>query len=212
MELQSFVERYPKLYHMAERDTWESICKLGLLSTAAILDLLKIEGINRKRLEAQHRPEKVAVSGEIVLRDQKPMPPERLSKALIGGVTAAEWYAHLNGKVFLWAEESRLIRLLGARAYRNLEHDVLTICTKSLVDVHEKNMWVCHMNSGNTFPMPHKRGRDLFQRIKDYPVNAKGKPIKEVVEVVVDHVIGDVAKHVVAVRRMKGSAVIGAIK
>ena len=42
-----FCEQYPYLFHMAEEDTWESIKRYGLLSTSAILDLLKITGKER---------------------------------------------------------------------------------------------------------------------------------------------------------------------
>ena len=35
----------------------------------------------------------------------------------------------LNGKVFFWSTESRLISFLQARSHRNRPHDVLTVCT-----------------------------------------------------------------------------------
>ena len=54
------------------------------------------------------------------------MAPARLKMALPDGVAPETWYRHLNGLVFMWAEETRLVGLLKARFYRNLEHDVLT--------------------------------------------------------------------------------------
>lgn len=211
MKVEEFVKRYPRLFHMAERDTWPNIKQRGLLSTSAVLDLHGISGDERRRLEREHRPEKVAVGDQderIVLRDQKPMAPDRLEKGLQGGVTTEEWYALINGKVFMWAQEHRLFGLLGARHYRELEHDVLTIDAASLLGKHVDSVWLCPMNSGNTFPIPHRRGKDTFRRFSDYPVRSTGRPEKEVVEVVVDYSVPDISDHVIAVRRMRGDVVL----
>jgi hypothetical protein len=211
MELARFIERYPRLFHMAELGTWESIKSRGLLSTSAVLDLFGIAGAARSALETQHRPEKVTVGNVaqgIVLRDQIPMAPGRLVQGLSDGLTPSDWYKLLNAKVFLWAREHRLVGLLRARHYRRLEHDVLTIQTSSLVEVYSEAIWLCPMNSGNTFPIPHPRGASTFRRIADYPTTSSGMPVKEIVEVVVDHSIPDIAQHVVAVRRMRGDELI----
>ena len=61
----------------------------------------------------------------------------------------------------MWADEERLLRLLNATHYKALEHDVLTIDTASMVAAYEPSMWLCHMNSGNTFPMPTPRDIDI---------------------------------------------------
>lgn len=208
MDVEALLKRYPRLFHMAERGTWESIKKHGLLSTSAALDLHKVTGSARRKLEAEHRPDKVTIglTDEIVLRDQKPMPPERLARALQDGISPAEWYQLLNGKVFMWAAEERLHGLLKARHYRVLEHDVLVIDAARLLKVHAPAVSLCPMNSGNTFPMPHPRGRETFRRIQNYPVGKRGQPKKQVVEVVVDYSIPDIADHVIEVRVMRGDS------
>ncbi len=212
MDVDSLVACYPKLYHMAERDTWPSIKANGLLSTSAALDCLGIHGAQRRRLEQEHRPEKVPigpVGQQIVLRDQKPMSPERIADALIDGTTPQQWYRFLNGRVFMWAEEKRLHGLLKARPYRNLEHDVLTIDTASLMAEYAPSVWLCRLNSGNTWPMPHPRGMADFLRVGAYPMKARvAKPQKAVVEVVVDNAISNIADFVVEVRRMRGDVVL----
>lgn len=212
MNIAKFTELYPRLYHMAEMGTWPGIKKHGLLSTSAVLDRYGITGKQRNALEQAHRSEKCKVGGEhdyIVLRDQKPMAPDRLAKALQGGLTPEKWYAWLNGRAFFWAEEDRLLQLLNARAYRKLEHDVLTLDTAKLIGDYEEKIWLCHMNSGNTFPMPHARDLGAFQRIKTYPTRPRsGNPYKKVVEVVVDHEVQNIRKYVIEVHRMKGKAVL----
>lgn len=213
MELNDLIKRYPRLYHMAERDAWPSIKANGLLSTSAVLDRFGVNGADRAALENGHRPEKVRVGPDdlgIVLRDQKPMRPSRLQEALIDGTTPEQWYKFLNGRVFMWAQEERLFGLLGARDYRKLEHDVLTIDSKPLLTAYQDAIWLCRMNSGNTFPVPHPRGMDDFKRIAGYPASTRsGAPHKEVVEIVVDYSIPDIAQYVLEVRRMKGTTVLG---
>ncbi len=208
MDVRDLIKRYPQLYHMAEAGTWPRIKGNGLLSTSAVLDRYGVKGSARTALESRHRPTKVTVGppgDEIVLRDQIPMEPSRLAKGLLDGITPEAWYRQLNGMVFMWAQERRLFGLLCARQYRRLPHDVLTIDTASLLAVHAKSIWLCPMNSGNTFPIPHFRGKNTFRRIADYPVKAKSRaPTKEVVEVVADHSIADIANHVVQVRRIQG--------
>jgi hypothetical protein len=215
MEIKNLIERYPRLYHMAEKGTWPSIKANGLLSTTAVLDRFGINGTERLTIEQGHRPEKMLVGPEkegIILRDQKPMFPDRLAGALIDGSTPAQWYKFLNGRVFMWAQEQRLFGLLGARQYRKLEHDVLTIDAKALLTAYSEKAWLCRMNSGNTFPVPHPRGMADFMRIADYPAKKRtGAPAKEVVEIVFDYSIPDITTYVTEVRRIKGKEILGAI-
>lgn len=214
MQVDDLVARYPRLYHMAERDAWPSIRDRGLFSTIAALDLFHVKGAQRTALNSAHRPGKVTVgtgSGQIVLRDQKPMETTRLATALLNGVTPRDWYETINSKVFFWVEERRLHGLLNARPYRMLEHDVLVINTASFVAAHENQISLCHMNSGNTFPVPHKRDLTAFKRIANYPTKSSGAPAKEVVELVVDYQVLDIAKHIIEVRRMRATEVLGII-
>ncbi|GGX02628.1 hypothetical protein GCM10007242_04630 [Pigmentiphaga litoralis] len=199
---------HPHLFHMAEADTWQSIRTRGLLSTSAVLTRFNIVGADRSNIEDQHRPAKIRLEGigeePIVIRDQIPMPPKRLAEALGDETCSEAWYALINAKVFFWADESRLHRLLNARQYRHLEHDVLTVDTARLVARYGDAIWLCHMNSGNTFPFPTRRDKHIFKRIGDYPVNKSGNPVKPIVEVTVDNAVLDINEFVVNVRRMRG--------
>jgi hypothetical protein len=193
---------------MAENDTWESIRHFGLLSTTAILDLHNLHGEERLPFESMHRPEMMTVPATavpaMVLRDQKPMSDTRLAKCLGDGLTPRDWYEILNRKVFFWATEDRLNTLLGARAYRSLTHDVLTIDSAPFLRKYAGRIELCHMNSGNTFPVPHPRGASTFVAIEDYPAKPNGEPIKEVAEVTVTYSVPNIADYVLAVRKMCG--------
>jgi hypothetical protein len=197
---------------MAEVGSWPSIRRHGLLSTNEVVQRAALTGQAATQLRRGHRAEKVAVEvpglGTIVLRDQKPMEQKRLEMALVDGTSPADWYELINDRVFFWVQESRLLRLLGAREYRALEHDVLTVNTEALLATHAPGVWLCHMNSGNTFPIPHHRGLQTFQRIKAYATKSNGAPVKEVVELTVQGHVEDIAKYVTEVRRMRGAEVI----
>lgn len=146
---------------------------------------------------------------DIVLRDQRPMPPGRLRHALPPELTPERWYELINSKVFFWVSSERLGRLL--RSYGTVQHDVLRVDTASLLANHADRTWLCHMNSGNTWPIPHRRDAEIFKRIPDYPVNNAGNPAKEVVELVIDYAVPDIANHVVDVRRMRADEVLGIV-
>jgi hypothetical protein len=117
----------------------------------------------------------------------------------------------INSKVFFWAKEHRLLGLLNAHDYRHTEHDVLTNDAAPFISAYAERIWLCHMNSGKTWPIPHARGIDVFRRINDYPANANGKPVKPVVELVIDHGVPNIADYVLEVRCMRGDKVLGSL-
>jgi hypothetical protein len=208
MNIDEFVNRYPKLYHMAEANTWEHIKNFGLLSTSAILDLHKINGNDRLQYESMHRPEMIGIGSNFAptmsLRDQKPMSDMRLFLALAGSSTPRQWYELLNQRVFLWATEARLTTLLSAKHYKNTLHDVLTIDSASFVSMYASQIELCHMNSGNTFPIPHRRTPEIFQPIHSYPVKPSGAPIRDVAEVTVLYAVPDMSSYVKSVDLFRG--------
>lgn len=213
MLLENLINRYPYVYHMAEVGTWTSIQHRGLLSATAALDALGVTGARRAQLEGGHRSEMEPLhpghADDIILRDQRPMPPGRLLHALPPELPPEQWYRLINSKVFFWVSQERLGRLL--RSYGTVEHDVLRVDTASLLEIHAGRTSLCHMNSGNTWPMPHRRDAGIFRRIPDYPVNNVGNPKKEVVELVIDYSVPDIANHVVEVLRMQADEVRGTV-
>lgn len=213
-ELEELLKDCPRLYHMAEKDSWESIKKYGLMSTSALLDQYEITADKRESIEARHRPGSVSISAAglpgAVVRDQKPMSDGGLERALRDNLTPTDWYKILNTKVFFWLTEERLWRLLSARAYRKKEHDVLILDSRSLISAHREQIWFCPINSGNTKPYPWPRGVDTFERIAAYPYShwrKKRKAGERVVELCVDHSVTDIMEHVLEVRRMLGSEI-----
>jgi len=90
--------------------------------------------------------------GVALVRDNKPMQEKSLERCL-HGMTPREWYEHLNRRVFFWVERKRLLKLLGARAYRDRSHLLLEVDTAELLERHVDRVTLSPINSGATFAM-----------------------------------------------------------
>jgi len=211
-ELEELITDCPTLYHMAEVGSWASIKKHGLMSTSALLDLYKVAAHRRSEIESCHRKESVEITAQdmprAIIRDQKPMDDNGLRRCLPEHLSPADWYELLNSKTFFWLTEDRLHRLTGAKAYREKEHDVLEVDTRSLIEAYRNKIWFCPINSGCTKPMPRWRDETIFARIDDYDyehwVKKKRKRGERVVELVVDYAVPDIANHIKRVVRKRG--------
>jgi hypothetical protein len=199
---------------MAAHGSWPSIQRHGLLSTSALLDLFGISGLARTRLESEHRPTckliNHPVHGGAVVRDQIPMSDAGLERCLQDGLTPASWYRLLNSKVFFWLTLDRLERLLGARAYRDQAHTILTLDTAALLARHEARVLLSPINSGCTKPYPHPRGLATFQPLATYPFAAydRSRGRKDpVVELAVEGGVAEVSDLVVSVEERRAGGV-----
>jgi hypothetical protein len=201
-------EVYPRLYHMAEANTWDSIQTLGILSTSALLTRFGVTGDRRDEIEARRRPNSVPLTdeklGRAVIRDQNPLIESKLIKTL-KGCTAEEWYRLLNGRVFFWLTVERLNKLLCAKAYRGSEHTVLTVDTRSLVSAYKAAVTLTPMNTGNTQPFAHPRGPDKSMKLQDYPFDERAKYGRQyqVVEIAIEHGVTDIKKYVISAETLK---------
>lgn len=209
MKEADLIRHFPRVWHMAEDGSFDSIMKHGLLSTKRLVDLYDIKGEERSTLLSQRRPESVSISKEglphAVVRDQKPMTASALEKCLRDGLTPAEWFETLNERAFFWLSRDRLRGLLAARAYRDRPQTVLTIDTESLLNAHRDKVELSPLNSGATIYNPQPRGRDTFLPVEDYPFDAwcKKRGLKKsVVELVVRDGVPDIAKHLIAAHRI----------
>ena len=203
MNPERLAARYPVLYHMAESGSWESIRERGLLSTSALLDLFEVEGEERLAIESARRPEIVQLEhpehGVALVRDNKPMQERTLEKCL-RGMTPRGWYELLNRRVFFWVEWKRLLKLLGAKAYRDRPHLVLEVDTAELLERHIDRVALSPINSGATFALgPAPRGPDTFRRVVDH---SEKKPV---VELAVTYAVPDVADFVLSVSCWHGA-------
>lgn len=206
MDLDAFVARFPRLWHMAELEARDQIETRGLLSTSALLDLFEVSGERRRQLESRHRPDSVRIChpihGVAVIRDQKPLIEKVLLRTLVG-MTPREWYETLNSRVFFWLDRERLRRMRNAPPYRHRQHTILTVDTRTLFERHYDRITLSPINSGATHPgATVARGKGTFRRFSEYPwqERLKSHPREPVVEVAVDYSVPDIADCIIEIR------------
>jgi hypothetical protein len=125
------------------------------------------------------------------------------------------WYALLNGKVFFWPTEQRLHTHQIARGNRDREHCVLIVDTAALLAAVGERVTLCPINSGAALRKAAARGPQTFQRISDYPYEARKKArgaAGAIAEVAVDYALADVQKLVLSVAAMRNGAVLHGIE
>jgi hypothetical protein len=198
------LDHFPRLWHMAEDGSWDSIKKHGLLSTSKLLDLHGVTGDERFALESARRPKsvKIGANGNIAtVRDNIPMRDSQLAKCLAPDITSREWFELLNRRAFFWLSRDRLRTLLNAKAYRDRPQTVLTVDTAKLVAAHRASIQLSPINSGATLYKPQPRGHDTFRTIADYQFDERRKTrkvIDSVAELVVIDGIPDIKDHLIA--------------
>ncbi len=212
--LEHLIERHRRLYHVAEAGSWENIRRRGLLSTTALLDLFEVGEPSRTRIEAQYRQKDCVVRdpeyGCATIRRQILMDPDRLRTALTD-MKPWGWYRLLNGKVFFWSTPKRLNKFLNAIAHGGRAHDVITVCTRSLIYQYAHEIELSPINSGTVF-IPndpnHQRGSRTFQSIPDYDRETRDGLFAELA---VEYRVLDIEQHALSVDRWIGANRVGNI-
>jgi hypothetical protein len=203
MDVDDLVAQHPLLFHAAAADSWPSIRSHGLLSTSRLLDLFEVNGAQRKAIELEHRPESVPlrhpVHGRALVRDQRPLNLRMLADSLTD-MTTTEWLALLNARVFFWPTLTRLKRMLAA--YGALEHDVLVVDTRRLIERHRHRITLSHINSGATRSGDTERGSTTFRPIVTYPYRGTRDAVAELA---VEHSVPDIEELTVRVERWRGA-------
>ncbi len=204
MRTEDFIQQSPTLFHMAEDGSWPSIRQQGLLSTSELLNRYGYSGPARNAIESEWRPRKVRIQRQglpdVVIRDQIPMPPERLRTCLEPGVTTAAWYKLINGRIFFWPTWRNLEIFLSANSYRNSPHVVVSVDTRALLERYGARVTLSDINSGSTYYDPERytgprpRGPQTFKPISEFSA-------RFVRELVVEQGIPDVGGIVKSVER-----------
>ena len=201
---------YPKLYHMAHRDSWANIQRHGLLDTKTLLDLFEANDKKRQEALGDQRREAVTIEhpvhGKAVIRDQKPLSRSKLESRL-KDCSFQEWLEMLNSRVFFWLTQDRLKGLLCAREYCSNSHVVIVLDTLRLANDFAANITLAPMNTGTTQPFAHERGLSTFYRMAEYPFEerrSKG-PNGTVVELAVEGGVRKIGKYTIEAFEMKCS-------
>jgi hypothetical protein len=197
-------QRYPTLYHMASYGSWPVIREHGLLSTLELLGLLSVPEPRRSQLLETQRKESIPIAhatlGVVTIRDQKPLSAKNLARCLTD-CDAPAWYKLLNERVFFWLDKRRLVTLMSAGEYSEKPHTVLQVDTHGLVHRYEKQIELAAMNTGNTRPFAHPRGRATFRNMEQYPYEERRRrpDYSAVVELTVIGGVPDIRDYVIRV-------------
>lgn len=165
MEINALTTKYPKLYHISEIRNWDLICKHGLLSTTALLDLFEYQGHKRFEIESNLRAREICIThpvhGEAVIRDQAPMQDRSALEKSLVGLSAQQWFELLNKKTFFWTDSIGLNRMLGAKLYQSRTHYVFTVNTQKLINRYADKLTLCPFNSGSLYGKNAEKQRSI---------------------------------------------------
>lgn len=158
--------RHPRLYHLTAPEAVDGILRHGLLPTSTLLTRFEIIGDARRALERARRPVGVTlthpVHGRVTITDNLPLSEAALAGCLDDGLSPEQWLLLLNGRVFFWADEAGLARLLGARLNRGRDRAVLVLDTLGVVRQCAERVELSAINSGATIRRPARRGLSTF--------------------------------------------------
>ena len=204
MDVSELIERYPRLFHLAEAGSSRAISTHGLLPAREIVVTSALPPDEQTAILSRPRPRTLTIEHPLLrratLRDQTPLRTHILEQVLID-MTAHQWLSALNERVFFWLHPQRMNQLRGARRNRGRPHDVLVIDTASLVAAHDRRIRLSAINSGATlYPNAPKRGTRTFQTVEDYPFAERLRrrtPQTAVVEIAVAGGVRDIADHLV---------------
>lgn len=171
MDRSDFIAKYPRLFHMATGGAWQSISERGLLATRTLVDRYAPHPTIRNEILGSVRRRSYQLEAEglppATVRDQLPL--KFLDRCLLPGVTERDFLDALNSRVFFHVAEDRLHTLLGAKAYRDHTHDVLTLDTHLLLDLHAQ-VDLAPYNTGSVHvPNMPARGPATFTPLEEYP-------------------------------------------
>ncbi|MBX9700164.1 MAG: hypothetical protein K2X74_12060 [Acetobacteraceae bacterium] len=205
---------HPRLFHLTTPGAWPTIAARGLLSTAALVALFELPTERRAALTGQRRPAEVPLRhpahGLAVLNDNLPLSEAALAGCLDDGLTPADWLGMLNARVFFWADEAGLARLVGARMNRGRAREVLVFDTLPLARAHAERLELCPINSGATLRRPARRGLSTFTPLgamshAEWRRRRGMSAPDRILEVAVRDGVPDIARFLVERREVRGA-------
>ena len=120
----------------------------------------------RQEILSTRRVGQLVLPDGIIVRDQSPMPPGSLAKALPADTSPADWYRLLNRYVFLWANADRADR--HRRAFRTKASFLLVFDAARLLAERGGEILLSPINSGNARRKPAPRSTRLFVPYREW--------------------------------------------
>jgi hypothetical protein len=191
-------------YHLVDAGNWPSVQKLGLMSAAR---LMAASGQAEDNMRRRHRPVAQRLASDVLIRNQKPMPPAALARCLKSGLVPEDWFELLNSKVFFWLDIERLNRQ--RHACKDAPQIALIIDASSLLANYSTVASVAPINTGNAMRAAAPRNRTTFVPYERWVEdgwaheNIPGAPRRPAnhrpVELTIDDAVPDIMEYVVRV-------------
>ncbi len=199
--------RHPFLYHLTHRQNLAGIRACGLLSASALLTKYATSPGERQPIETERRQKPVrlddAAGNCAIISDNAPISMKALANCLDHGLTPQDWLRALNRRIFFWADEARLQKLILAKNNRGQQKSVLVLKTLTVAEAYSHNIELCAINSGATVRRAARRGAATFTPLGAFSYHEwralRGRR-DSICEVTFSDAIPDVLSHVIEVR------------
>lgn len=168
MNLQEFCKERPYLYHLTDKDNLPLILNSRtLLSTVDIAQMALSKEDAKNFLQSKRENHcTLSVNGtDYKIRDQNPILMKVLERSLSDGLTTGEFIELLNKRVFWWPTIDRLNRHFNR--YVNEHPVILRVSTSEMLALN-KNVELCHLNSGATRCHPSYGGNAPTRGIESF--------------------------------------------
>jgi hypothetical protein len=177
--------------------------------------LFEVPPERRQAIEDSRRSTSIVlthrVHGEVTITDNRPLSMSVLARCLDDNLTPEAWLRMLNSRVFFWASEGSVARLVNAALHRDREKAVLVFRTASLLERCAAQVELSAINSGATVRSAPRRGLTTFVPMSQHSyeswrrLRGKRDTVKEVT--VIEGVHG-IDEHLMEVRQVRGTETI----
>ncbi|WP_263383117.1 DUF7002 family protein [Granulicella arctica] len=186
MDVATFTQQFPALYHLTFAQNIPGIERHGLQSPAALADLHDFTPEEREATLTTRR-RCIQDLHNLSLRDQHTAPEARMKSCLVR-ITIPDWLALLNSKIFFFLSQEKALRL--AEGYADYKSVLLEVDTAALLASHAPHATLCKLSSGDFLHNPRPRGRDSFIPVADYAYKkSRDTPAELTIDVPIPHIL-----------------------
>lgn len=169
-----FLARCPRLWHVAPAGAWEQISEHGFLTASQLIERSDLDPAAKRVLSEEPRREHVTLpvfGGRAVLRDQGPLFARKDLTTILGdGLTTADWIHLLNRRIYLFASQAPLRKVLDKYVAQNGGQDVIEISPAALLEVAADRIELAAQNTGAIARKKGpQKGLDTFVPLHTFP-------------------------------------------
>jgi hypothetical protein len=174
MTPEQFLNRCKLICHVGPAGAWDQIAEHGFRSAEQLIKDADLNDVEREQLLSTPRREAVRLrvrGEEVTLRDQGPLFARNDLKSILdSGVDVSDWIHLLNQRVYFFASEPPLQKLLDKYVERDGAQDVIWLSPLKILNVEGIRL---ELSSHNTGAVARKSGpqktADAFLPLYRFP-------------------------------------------